>query len=325
MIGSARWHVVGVLGLLASVSVGCNAKETPLPLVGTLERDRLELVADARERIVVLNVTEGQRVTEGDVLAQLETRLIDAQLAEAHAIKDREARRLAELVRGPRRERIAEAQAHLTGAIQQLELQQREHARISNLVDEGVLSAADLDSASESQVAAEAQRDESRARLDELLEGTTSEEVGQAQAALAAAEASAERLGVVRDRLTVRAPISGVVEALPYELGERPPAGAAVVIMLTDSAPRARVYVPQEIRARVRPGMAATVFVDGLEREFVGTVRFVGSEAAFTPYYALTQRDRSRLVYLAEVTLTEDEARDLPSGMPVEVDFAELR
>ena len=48
-------------------------------------------------------------------------------------------------------------------------------------------------------------------------------------------------------------------------------------------------------------------------------VRFLSAQAAFTPYYALTQRDRSRLSYLMEVTLTEPAAKELPTGVPVEV------
>ncbi|HDY8081979.1 TPA: hypothetical protein RQL02_004964, partial [Vibrio vulnificus] len=43
-------------------------------------------------------------------------------------------------------------------------------------------------------------------------------------------------------------------------------------------------------------------------------------EASFTPYYALTEEERSRLMYLAEVDLTEA-AHALPSGVPTQVDL----
>ena len=52
-------------------------------------------------------------------------------------------------------------------------------------------------------------------------------------------------------------------------------------------------------------------------------MRYVSSEAAFTPYYALNARERSRLAYLAEVELTEADATTLPTGLPVEVILAE--
>jgi len=50
-------------------------------------------------------------------------------------------------------------------------------------------------------------------------------------------------------------------------------------------------------------------------------VRYVSTDAAFTPYYALNERDRSRLSFLAEVELVEQDAAALPAGMPVEVEI----
>ncbi|MDH3955033.1 MAG: hypothetical protein OEV03_12475, partial [Gammaproteobacteria bacterium] len=49
-----------------------------------------------------------------------------------------------------------------------------------------------------------------------------------------------------------------------------------------------------------------------------GRVRWVAHEAAFTPYFALTERDRGRLTYLAKVDIEEQQER-LPDGVPVEV------
>ena len=49
-----------------------------------------------------------------------------------------------------------------------------------------------------------------------------------------------------------------------------------------------------------------------------GRVRWVASEAMFTPYFALTERDRGHLTYEAKVELDIDGER-LPDGVPVEV------
>jgi HlyD family secretion protein len=89
--------------------------------------------------------------------------------------------------------------------------------------------------------------------------------------------------------------------------------------MLADTAPYARVYVPEPLRVRIRPGLDVTVRVDGVDEPFGGRVRSVSHDAVFTPYYALTERDRSRLAYVAEVDLVDPQARDLPTGIPVEV------
>ena len=50
-------------------------------------------------------------------------------------------------------------------------------------------------------------------------------------------------------------------------------------------------------------------------------MRTLSHDAAFTPYYALTQHDRGRLSYLAEVELDGVATATLPTGVPVEVRF----
>jgi HlyD family secretion protein len=57
-----------------------------------------------------------------------------------------------------------------------------------------------------------------------------------------------------------------------------------------------------------------------MENGIDGRVRWVASEAAFTPYYALTERDRGHLTYLAKIDIAEERER-LPDGVPVEVDL----
>ena len=95
--------------------------------------------------------------------------------------------------------------------------------------------------------------------------------------------------------------------------------------MLAEQAPYARVYVPEILHARIHPGLDAQVRVDGIDGEFRAQVRYVSAEAAFTPYYALTERDRGRLSFLTEVTLLDESASALPSGVSVEVEFPSLR
>ena len=79
------------------------------------------------------------------------------------------------------------------------------------------------------------------------------------------------------------------------------------------------MHVPEPIRAQVKIGTPATLRIDGIERTFKGQVRFIASEAEFTPYYSLTAADRSRLSFLAEVVFDDADGASLPSGVPVDV------
>ncbi len=90
-------------------------------------------------------------------------------------------------------------------------------------------------------------------------------------------------------------------------------------VLLNNARIFARVYVPEHLRAQVMPGETLSVSIDGVEKSFEGRVRWVSSDATFTPYFALTQHDRSRLSYLAEIDVAG--AEGLPVGIPLQVDF----
>ena len=112
-----------------------------------------------------------------------------------------------------------------------------------------------------------------------------------------------DTLKLTRDRLTVRAPRAGRVDALPFRAGDQPPVGAELVSMLVGDAPYARVFVPAPRRAELAPGARFEVRVEGVATPFTATLRSIRSEPNFTPYYALAGDDASRLVYPAELVL----------------------
>jgi HlyD family secretion protein len=310
-------RALSILFTLLALSA-CAGDESDV-LVGTLERDRLELIAEASEPITAIEVREGDVVTAGMPLLQLDSRTAKARLAEATAAASVAEHRLAELVKGPRAQEIQEARAALASAESSERTAQSEFTRIENLVERRLLSQSQLDNARAQRDTAASLHKQAQARLDLLLEGTRREEIEQAEAELERARAALTEVETSLARHTVVAPRAGKIEALPFKLGERPPAGAPVIVMLADSVPYARVYVPETRRAQIAPGTRVQVSIDGTERVFAGTARFISAQAQFTPYYALTQEDRSRLSYLAEIDLTEPEARALPSGIPVQV------
>ena len=164
---------------------------------------------------------------------------------------------------------------------------------------------------------------EAQAALDELLEGTRSETIDQARAMHAAAVANVEDLQVALARTTVRAPVGGVIEAVPFKTGERPPLGATVIVMLASGRTYARVHVSEPLRAQLKVGDPAEIWLDGRAAAVPGSLRWISADAAFTPYFALNQHDRSRLSYLAEIDVA-DNAAILPVGIPVEVSFPGL-
>lgn len=311
-----------VLCMIAILTLaGCGDSASSQVALGTLERDRLELPAEANEPIVGIMVHEGEAVAKDQPLLQLDRAHAAERQAELQAAVGVARHRLTELVHGPRSDEVLEARARLEGAQSTYETASSEYKRALELVARKLISQTEVDQQRALRDRADAGRREAQAQLALLLKGTRMEQLDQARAAVREAEAELAQYEISVRRLLIRAPRAGVIEALPFKLGERPPTGAAVVVMLADGAPYARVYVPEPIRAWVKAGGQAQVRVDGVEEALAGQVRYISAQAAFTPYFALTQKDRSHLSYLAEVTLTDARAAELPAGIPVEVTF----
>jgi HlyD family secretion protein len=140
----------------------------------------------------------------------------------------------------------------------------------------------------------------------------------EADARLRAAEA---RLAAARKRLrdhTIVAPVDGIVDQLPFDRGERVAAGAVVAVLLEESPAWVRVWIPQRAIALVESGTAAEVEIDGIDEPLQGRVLDVAREPEFTPHYALTERERTHLVYEARVEIVAPAAAFRP-GVPAEV------
>lgn len=187
---------------------------------------------------------------------------------------------------------VAHAEAALAGARTALLTSEHELRRITDLHASRVAAEQDLERA-------RLARDEAGARLRE------------AEALLAVAR---HRLS----DLVLTSPVDGVVDQIPFDPGERVPAGGVVVVVLDGAPPWVRVWVPEAHVVDVRPGMPAEVRVDGLPAVLGGRVLDVAHEPEFTPHYALTERDRVHLVYETRI-LIEAPPPGLRPGVPAEV------
>jgi HlyD family secretion protein len=308
----------GVLPLTLSIFVLGGCAESAPQVLGTLEYDRISLPAPAAERIVAIDVREGDRVKAGALLLTLERTRIAAQTRALDAEAERQRETLAELEAGTRSEQIAQAKAQLASAQAQARDASAYYARLQPLGARKLVAAADVDRARAAAGTADANARAAQAQLAELENGARKERVAQARSAVRAAEAQVAAQTVSLDKLQIVAPRDGRIDSLPYKLGDQAPLGAPLAVLLVGDAPYARVYVPEPMRANVKIGDRATVHVDGRE-DLVGRVRAIRSEPSFTPYYALSGKDAARLSYLAEIAL--ENAGNLPAGLPVSLEF----
>ena len=244
-------------------------------------------------RVAQVLVEEGQAVQVGTPLLRLETSDLLAQEAQAQATAAAARARLAEVVAGPRPEErrqsvnaVGQAQAGLRSAQAQLDLAEANAQRMRSLQGQGAVSKQDLDSSETQARVAQAQVLQAQATLDSARQswritdvvGSRTEDIQQARAQLQQAEAALAMIRVQLRDSTIYAPFAGTITQRNVEPGEVVSSQSSnAIFMLSEIADvYVELAVPEEHRAKIRPGQEAVMQIDGLPgRTFHGRVEDV--------------------------------------------------
>jgi HlyD family secretion protein len=143
----------------------------------------------------------------------------------------------------------------------------------------------------------------------------------QAQSAVQQAEANLALLDTQMSKLTVYAPLDGVILTRNVEPGEFVQPGASAITMANINELTITVYVPEDRYGEIGLGQEATVSVDSFPDEtFEATVSFISDQAEFTPRNVQTVAGRSATVYAVKLKVNDPQGK-LKLGMPADVVF----
>jgi HlyD family secretion protein len=143
----------------------------------------------------------------------------------------------------------------------------------------------------------------------------------QAQNAVNLAEANLALLDTQIKKLTVYAPMDGVILTRNVEPGEFVQPGASAITMANLNELTITVYVPEDRYGEISLGQQATVSVDSFPNEtFNATITFISDQAEFTPRNVQTVQGRSATVYAVKLKVSDPQGK-LKLGMPADVVF----
>lgn len=159
------------------------------------------------------------------------------------------------------------------------------------------------------------------AQLEALRAGATAEEIAIAEAQVEQAQATLDTLLVLRDKLTIAAPVGGLVLEMSLHRGELAAPGITLLTLGDLDEVRLTVYVPEKRLGQVMIGQQVEVRVDSFpERVFAGTVVAIASEAEFTPHNVQTQEERVNMVFAVDVQIPNPD-HALKPGLPADAVF----
>ena len=324
----AVWVValIVVIGLVAgSVWWWMNRRESApgeLVVYGNVDLRQVQLSFNNSERIAAVLVQEGDRVRQGQLVAQLDTRRLEPQLAQAEAQAAAQRQVVQRLRSGSRPEEIAQARANVESAKADAVNARQQYERIKSAAEMSAGRAVrqqDVDSANAALQVAEAKLAVNQRALELAVIGPRKEDIAEAEARLRANEA---QVALLRQQLVdaqLLAPVDAVVRTRILEPGDMASPQKPVFSLAITDPKWVRAYVSESDLGKIREGMAAAVAVDSFpKRRFDGWVGFISPVAEFTPKAVQTEELRTSLVYEVRV-FVKDPSDELRLGMPATV------
>jgi len=210
---------IAFLFIITSLSVSCESDKIT-ELRGKVKYETLSVTTKVPGRITELFVTEGQQVLKGDTLAIINVPEVDAKLAQVSgAIKAAKAQLLM-AHNGATNEQIAQIDGKLDAAKAQLNFAKESFSRVQNMFQDSLVSSQKMDEVRMKLQMATAQVAAINAKKKDVLNGTRSEIIAQANGQLDRAKGVEQEVLIATSEQYIIAPVNMSIETITLRKGE---------------------------------------------------------------------------------------------------------
>jgi HlyD family secretion protein len=292
---------------------------------GRLEAVEIDVATKAPGRIKDILVNEGDIVHAGQILANMDTAVLEAQRREAEAQLHR-----ARISIGTAQSQVAQREAEKTAALAvvaqrqaELDAASKRFARTKQLGTRGIESVEKLDDdrarfegARAAVSAAEAQS----AAADAAIAFARSRVIG-AQAEVEAVRATIDRLQADIDDSVLRSPRDGRVQYRVAQPREVLSAGGRVLNLVDLGDVYMTFFLPTKAAGRVALGTEVRLVLDALPHYVIPAhASFVADVAQFTPKTVETDEERQKLMFRIKARIAPELLREhitqVKTGLP---------
>ncbi|KRG62120.1 hemolysin secretion protein D [Stenotrophomonas terrae] len=221
-----------VLLVLVVIGLWLGLRSPQDQVQGMADADNVNVAAKVTARLRQLHVGEGDRVSAGQVLFELDSPEVAAKERQADAVVAAAKAMAAKAEDGARSEDIRAAEANWKRALAGAELATSTFRRLDNLYAEGVVSRQKRDEAQAQARSSNELARAARAQYDLALAGARVEDKEAAQAQVRQAEGAKAEVDAARQETEGRAPLAGEVGKRMADIGELVPAGYPVFTLV---------------------------------------------------------------------------------------------
>ena len=300
------WYIVGIVVVIAAVA-WWMLRPPGLPAGfassnGRIEATEVDIATKTAGRIESIVVKEGQFVRQGDVLARMDTRVLNEQRLEAAAqIKEAQsAAAAAKALLDQRQSEMRASEAIVKQRQAELDSTAKRHARSSTLSQRGAVSAQQLDDDRAAAESGRASLESARAQVSAARAAIEAARTSiiQAQTRVEAAQATERRIMADIDDSELKAPRDGRIQYRVAEPGEVLAAGGRVLNMVDLADVYMTFFLPTEQAGLLAIGSEVRLILDAAPDLVIpANISFVASVAQFTPKTVETSDERLKLMF----------------------------
>ena len=240
-------------------------------------------------RLVELLVEQGDKVTQGQILARMDDANIQAQLAEARANLDASQANLEKLRNGSRTEDVAAAKARVESAQARANLSRSRLERNRDLAKQGAITRDRLDELEADFRANTGTLRDTQMQLQQLQNGARREDIAQAEAQVAQSQARLKNIEVQQSDTVIRSPLNGIITqkyatvgafVTPTTTASTTSSATSTSIVAVADGLEILAKVPEVDIGQIAVNQSVEVVADAYpDRIFQGKVRLIAPEA----------------------------------------------
>lgn len=317
-VGAVAGIALVAVVILAVWATRRDDRKDVLTLYGNVDIREVELGFRVPGRLVKMNVDEGDSITAGQIIAELDAAPCRDALAGFNARLAQTEANLNKLKRGSRPQEVQQAAARVVEVEANVRNTERDFQRQRRLAQSGAVSQKVLDAALAARDQTVASLASSRQALALAKEGFRSEDIAAGQAELATAQAQVDQAQTQLQDTTLMAPSDGAVLTRAREPGSVIAQGATVYTLSLRHPVYVRAYVSEPDLGKLAPGSTVQVVTDSSNKRYEGKVGFISPRAEFTPKTVETAALRTDLVYRLRIVVDQAD-ESLRQGMPVTI------
>jgi len=298
-----------------------SQQDKTLTLYGNVDIRTVNMSFRVGGRLASLTVDEGDAITAGQTLGELDKAPYENALLQAQAGVAVAQAQYDLMQAGYRDEEVAQAAAAVKQAQAAYDYAQNFFNRQQGLWKSRTVSANDLENARSARDQALATLKSSQDKLRQYRSGNREQDIAQAKASLEQAQAQLAQAQLDLHDTTLVAPANGTLLTRAVEPGSMLNAGSTVLTLSLTRPVWVRAYVNEASLGEAKPGREVLLYTDGRpDKPYRGKIGFVSPTAEFTPKTVETPDLRTDLVYRLRIIVNDaDDA--LRQGMPVTVSF----